>query len=215
MADRGNRIAGDERPSDVLAALPTGVDGVDNVDGVELVDARGGASGTRAEVEALYREHVPGARRLGYLLTGNRELAEDVVHDAFIRVAGRLRQIRDPEAFGAYLRRAVVNAVRSHYRHKAVVDRYVARVGAMAAHDTHHDPDSELRDVLWAALQTLPERQREAIVCRFYLDMSERDTATVLGCPPGTVKSSVSRGLEGLRAAVGHRLDDTSEGGGA
>src|SRR4051794_1566428 len=106
---------GYERLSGVIGALPTVVE----------PDA-----GTRphAAVEALYREHVPGARRLAYLLTGNRELAEDLVHDAFIRAAGRLRQIREPEAFGAYLRRAVVNAVRSHYRHQAVADRYVARV---------------------------------------------------------------------------------------
>jgi RNA polymerase sigma-70 factor (sigma-E family) len=189
----------------VIGALPA------VVDGVELVDTEGGAGG-RAAVESLYREHVPGARRLAYLLTGNRELAEDLVHDAFIRVAGRLRQIREPEAFGAYLRRAVVNAVRSHYRHQAVADRYVARAGSLAAFDAYRDPDSELRDVLWTALQTLPERQREAIVCRFYLDMSERDTANVLGCPAGTVKSSVSRGLDALRAALGDSLDESDNG---
>ena len=200
----GNPEVGDERPSDVIGSLPTAVDGVD------VVDAGSGA-GTNAAIESLYREHVPGARRLGYLLTGNRELAEDLVHDAFIRVAGRLRQIREPEAFGAYLRRAVVNAVRSHYRRKAVADRYVARTGSMAAHDVYRDPDTELRDVLWDALRTLPERQREAIVCRFYLDMSERDTATVLACPPGTVKSSVSRGLDALRRALGDSLDDRDQ----
>ncbi len=174
------------------------------VESVELAD-----SGTPTEIDALYREHVPGARRLAYLLTGNRELAEDLVHDAFIRVAGRLRRIREPEAFGAYLRRSVVNAVRSHYRHEAVAERYVERFGPMAARERelYRDPDGELRDVLWGALQTLSERQREAIVCRFYLDMSERDTATVLGCPPGTVKSSVSRGLEGLRRALGESFE--------
>ena len=179
------------------------------VESIELAD-----SGTPAEIEQLYREHVPGARRLAYLLTGNRELAEDVVHDAFIRVAGRIRRIREPEAFGAYLRRSVVNAVRSHYRHQAVADRYVAKVAASALSEVYRDPDGELRDMLWEALQTLTERQREAIVCRFYLDMSERETAEVLGCPPGTVKSSVSRGLDGLRLALGESLDDSSDGRG-
>ncbi len=141
-------MVGRERPSDVIGMLPTVVDGVD------LVDSRPDAA-----VERLYREHVPGARRLGYLLTGNRDLAEDLVHDAFIRVAGRLRQIRDPEAFGAYLRRSVVNAVRSHYRHQAVADRYVAREASRPAHELYRDRDSELRDVLWEALQVLPERR--------------------------------------------------------
>ncbi len=182
-------MVGVERLRGVLGTVPTVVNAVD-------VDAG-------ALVESLYREHIPGARRLGFLLTGNRELAEDLVHDAFIRVAGRLRQIREPDAFGAYLRQAVVNAVRSHYRRQAVADRYTARVAPMSQRDVYTNPDSETRDMLWDALQILPERQREAIVCRFYLDMSERDTAEVLGCPAGTVKSSVSRGLDTLRAALG------------
>jgi RNA polymerase sigma-70 factor (sigma-E family) len=203
---------GDERLSDVLGTMPSFAD---PGEGVDMVGAEP-ASRAQAEIEALYREHVPGARRLGYLLTGNRELAEDLVHDAFIRVAGRLRQIREPEAFGAYLRRAVVNAVRSHYRHQAVADRYVAREISLAARETYRDPDGELRDILWDALQQLPERQREAIVCRFYLDMSERDTATVLECPAGTVKSSVSRGLDTLRRALGDTFDaGTPQGGDA
>ncbi len=154
-------------------------------------------------LDALYRVHTPGALRLAYLLTGNRALAEDVVHDAFIKVSSRVRELRDPDAFRAYFHRAVVNHVRSAGRRKAVANRYLER----EAHDPSRPtfdttPDTETREQLWQAMQDLPVRQREVIVCRYYLDLSERETADVLRCPPGTAKSSLSRGLEALRAVL-------------
>jgi RNA polymerase sigma-70 factor (sigma-E family) len=151
-------------------------------------------------LDALYREHTPSALRLAYLLTGNKAMAEDVVHDAFIKVASRIRELREPEAFRAYFHRAVVNHIRSVGRRKAVAERYLDRAAndplrpSFGAH-----PDTETREQLWSALQQLPTRQRESIVCRYYLDLSERETADVLRCPPGTVKSSLARGLEALR----------------
>ncbi len=161
-------------------------------------------------IDRLYREHVPGALRLACLLCGERSLAEDLVHDAFVRVAGRLRMIRDPESFRAYFHRAVVNAVRSHYRHAAVERRH--RVRDAAGLDLHtSNPDVELRDTIQRLLQQLPERQREALVCRYYLDLSEQATAAAMGCPAGTVKSSLARGLEAMRSAL--RLEEDEEVG--
>ena len=154
-------------------------------------------------LDALYREHTPSALRLAYLLTGNRALAEDVVHDAFIKVAGRIRELRDPEAFRAYYHRAVVNHVRSAGRRKAVADRYLDRAAGDPLRPTFASmPDHHTSELLWTALQQLPTRQREVIVCRYYLDLSERETADALRCQPGTVKSSLSRGLEALRAVL-------------
>lgn len=146
----------------------------------------------------LYRRFAPGAVRLAYLLTGDAGLAEDLTHDAFVRVGGRLFAIRDPEAFSAYLRRTVVNLATSHWR-RVRLERALVRRGVSAAPDS---PGIEVRDELWQALQRLSARQRAAIVLRYYADLSELATADLLGCRPGTVKSLVSRGLEALREMV-------------
>jgi len=150
-------------------------------------------------LEDLYRRHAPEARRLAYLLTGDRAEADDVVQDAFVKLAGRLFALRSPEASGAYLRRVVVNTVlsrsRSRRREQARQARSV-RLGATGdAWADQVPPDGRL----WDALQRLPERQRAAIVLRHWLDLSEERTAELLGCPPGTVKSQVSRGLATMR----------------
>src|SRR2546430_8663604 len=80
----------------------------------------------------LYRDHAEPALRLAYLLTGDRGLAEDLVQEAFVRVAGRFVQLRDPDAFGAYLRRAVVNLANSHFRRRRVERTYLARAQSEA-----------------------------------------------------------------------------------
>lgn len=157
---------------------------------------------TKTELlDALYRREAPGALRLAYLLTGDRSRAEDLVQDAFLRAGSRLGVLRQPELFGAYFRKAVVNSARNAHRHRLVVDAYVEREGARMATTLEPD-DFATRDAVWTSIQQLPTRQREVIVCRFYLDLSERDTADALGCSPGTVKSSLSRGLAALRAVL-------------
>ena len=154
-------------------------------------------------LEELYRRHVGDARRLAYLLTGDHAAAEDVVQDAFVKVAGRLFAVTSPDAFPAYLRRAVVNTARSRRRSRVREDARLerrARLDGAGAHDGWGDAG---RGDVWQALQQLPERQRAALVLRFWLDLSERRTAEVLRCRPGTVKSLVSRGLTTMRGAIG------------
>jgi RNA polymerase sigma-70 factor (sigma-E family) len=150
----------------------------------------------------LYRRHAADAARLAYLVTGDRALAEDIVQDAFVRLYGRFRDLRNPDAFEFYLRRTVVNLARSHFRHRRVERSYLAGPGRRAGEPTGELPDVAGRDELWSVLQSLPERQRTAIVLRFYEDLSEASTAEVMGCPVGTVKSLVSRGLERLRGIL-------------
>jgi RNA polymerase sigma-70 factor (sigma-E family) len=153
----------------------------------------------------LYRAESGRAATLAYLLTGDRHLAEDLVQEAFLRVGSRLRHV-SPETFGPYLRKTVVNLARSHFRRSAVRRKYAGRIEqehvlrqqAAEAGST----DDGTREELWRALQGLPARQRETIVCRFYSDMSEAETAAALGISLGTVKSSTSRGLAALRAAM-------------
>src|ERR687887_898790 len=75
----------------------------------------------------LYLRHADEAVRLAYLLTGDRHLAEDLVQDTFVKLAGRLVHLRDPGAFHAYLRRTVVNLTNSHYRRKRLERAYLRR----------------------------------------------------------------------------------------
>lgn len=170
------------------------------------MDATTGPVPRRDLLADLYRAESGRVVRLAYLLTGQRQLAEDLAQEAFVRVASRLRDV-DPDAFGAYLRRTVVNLARSHFRHMRVQRRYADRVEADAerlhlAAEASSVSAGETREDLWIALQALPARQREVIVCRFYLDLSEEQTAESLRIRVGTVKSATSRGLQTLRAAL-------------
>jgi RNA polymerase sigma-70 factor (sigma-E family) len=148
----------------------------------------------------LYARHAPSAVRLAYLLTGDHALAQDLVQDAFVRLYGRFRDLRDPNAFPAYLRATVVNLSRSYFRRRRVERAYVERERSPS------NPGSapvDARYEMWEALQSLPPRQRAAIVLRFYEDLTEAETADVLRCAVGTVKSLVSRGLQRLREEMG------------
>jgi RNA polymerase sigma-70 factor (sigma-E family) len=149
----------------------------------------------------LYVRHASDAVRLAYLLTGDRALAEDLVQDAFVKLAGRLVHLRDPGSFEAYLQRTVVNLSNSHFRHRKVERAYVEREGGAMGPRTAAASDRSIgeRDQLWRAMQGLSQRQRAAVVLRFYEDLSEQRVAELLRCRPGTVKSLVSRGLQTMR----------------
>ena len=151
----------------------------------------------------LYALHEGRARRVAYLLTGDKELAEDLAQEAFVRVASRLTLLRKPESFEIYLRQTVINLCRGHWRRKRSERRYLATESHEAADQASAESDLGERDELWRALQLLPHRQRVALVLRFYEDMSEQQTADVMSCPVGTVKSLVSRGLKTLREKTG------------
>jgi RNA polymerase sigma-70 factor (sigma-E family) len=157
---------------------------------------------TPGRLEDLYVRNAPGALRLAYFLTGNRELAEDLVQEAFVRVAGRFRHLRVPDAFDAYLRRTIVNLYTSQLRPRKLERAYVARHGAEPTVAAELG-DPAARDELWRALHALPERQRTAIVLRFYEDLSERVAADVMGCSSGALNQLVVRGMATLRAQIG------------
>lgn len=148
----------------------------------------------------LYLRHAPEGIRLAFLMTGDRALAEDLVQEAFARLIGRLRHLRDPGAFGAYLGRTIVNLSTSHFRRRRVERAYLAR-SAMAPEAATH-PTQELDATMHEALLRLPERQRAAIILRFYEDLSDVQTAEVLRCSPGNVRSLVSRGMKTLRSEL-------------
>jgi RNA polymerase sigma-70 factor (sigma-E family) len=160
--------------------------------------ARAADAAERGRLAELYLRYAPGGIRLAYLLTGDKALAQDLVQEAFARFVGRLGHLREPAAFEAYLRRALVNLSKNHHRRRRVERSFLDREARfpLAASE---QPDPSSRDMIRAALLALPERQRTAIVLRFYLDLSETQIADLLRCRPGTVRSLVSRGLQALR----------------
>ena len=151
----------------------------------------------RDRLAYLYVTYAPEAIRLAFLLTGDRALAEDLVQDAFARLVGRLRHLRQPNAFDPYLRRTVVNLATSHFRHQRVERAYLEREAGAPSREG--SPNEALDETMHAVLLRLPQRQRAAIVLRFYEDLSDVQAAEILRCSPGTVRSLVSRGMKTLR----------------
>jgi RNA polymerase sigma-70 factor (sigma-E family) len=150
----------------------------------------------------LFVRQVPRAVAIAYLMTGDRGVAEDLAQEAFIRLTGRFRHIRSPDAFDAYLRRTVVNLCLSHLRRRRVERAYLERERGRPPGTARAMPDVGTREELWSVMQELPARQRAALVLRYYEDLSERQTAEILGASVAAVRSLVSRGIETLRGRI-------------
>jgi RNA polymerase sigma-70 factor (sigma-E family) len=148
----------------------------------------------------LYAQHASDALRLAYLLTGDGSLAEDLVQDAFVRMAGRLLHVRDRGGFHAYLRQTIVNLARSHFRRRALERRFIEQ---QAEPPPVGPPDVSEKEGMRRALMELPVRQRTAVVLRYFEDLSEAQTAELMRCGPAAVKSLVSRGMTSLRTMLG------------
>ena len=160
-----------------------------------------GITGRARERSAtLYATHAPEAARLAYLLTGDKELAEDIAQEAFVKIMGRFGDLRSPDSFRSYLRTTVTNLARGHFRRLHVQRSWLRSTGAGSASASVTQPDHETRQDLWDRLGVLPYRQRAALVLRYYEDLSENQTADVLSCSPAAVKSLVARAMETLRA---------------
>jgi RNA polymerase sigma-70 factor (sigma-E family) len=156
----------------------------------------GADEGRRADRMAeMYERSAPGGFRLAYLLTGDPALAEDMVQEAFLRFVGRLHHLRDPEAFDGYLRRTIVNLSKDVFRRRGVERSYLERQTA-ELRGSHTDRDVAEYESMRTALLSLPQRQRAAIVLRYYEDLPESQIADLLRCRPATVRSLVARGLE-------------------
>lgn len=150
----------------------------------------------REEFREFMHRRWPAMVRLAYGLTGDRADAEDVAQAAFARAYAswpRVRRAGDPEA---YVRQIVINEHRGRFRpraHESLTDRVPERGGADLAGE-HGE-----RAALMTALRALGPRQRAVVVLRYWLDMTEAQTAEALGCSVGTVKSQASRALARLR----------------
>ena len=163
--------------------------------------ARAEWSADRAVVE-LYSEHYRSLVRLAALLVRDTPTAEEVVQDSFIAMHESWQRLKDTGKALAYLRQVVVNRSRSVLRHRTVVDKNLQKPAPDMPSAEHGAFVSLERSAVVAALRNLPERQREAIVLRYYADLSEAEIATAMGISRGAVKSHTARGMSSLRAAL-------------
>ena len=190
-------------------------------DGAEQAQVRLPGRGDRdAEFSAFAAAHGPVLIRTAWLLCGDRARGEDLAQQALVRTYLAWPRLTDPLA---YARRAVatarIDAWRLRRREVLVApdDLVVAsRPGAGAAGGSPEGPHAE-RDLLLRALRTLPAQQRRIVVLRYLVDLPEAEVAEMLGVSAGTVKSTLSRGLDRLRgvleAADARRSDSTGGGG--
>lgn len=156
--------------------------------------------------DELWDRHAARAMQLAGLLTGDAAAAEEVVAEAFARVLPRWRS-GSVDAFWPYLRTAVVNQVRGRAR-KARSARLWRQRQPAPTGSASPEHDVAERAALAGALARLAPLQRRALVLRYFEDLSEADTARLLGCGVGTVKSSTSRGLARLRELLAEGDDD-------
>lgn len=159
------------------------------------------------ELEELYESHAAQAMRFAFVLTGVKEVAEDVTQEAFLRAFEKLPQLRERAAFGAYLRTCVLNACRAYFR-RLGLERRSTRRRMHVEMDVRTDSAIEDQDVLWRALQRLPYRQRAALVLRYYEDLSEREAARVLGVSLSALKALKVRGMRTLRHHLASQLGE-------
>ncbi len=172
--------------------------------GVSALPSPGAAAGNADEtVTALYNEQYRSLVRLSSMLVGDLGTAEEVVQDCFIGMHRAFWRLRDSDKALHYLRRSVVNRSRSVLRHRSVADRHQpapkpdmpsAEQGAIARIE---------QSAVISALRSLPLRQREALVLRYYLDLSEEQVALAMNISRGAVKAHTARGKLALRGVLG------------
>ncbi len=196
----GEPADGDARPTNVTETLvATGA----IMPGAFLApsSARLGWSADRAVTE-LYSLHYRALVRLAALLVRDTGTAEEVVQDAFVAMHDGWQRLRDAENALAYLRQAVVNRSKSVLRHRTVVDKNLQKAVPDMPSAEHGALVLLERSAVVAALHGLPDRQREAIVLRYYADLNEAEIAATMGISRGAVKSHTARGMIALRSAL-------------
>jgi RNA polymerase sigma factor (sigma-70 family) len=166
-----------------------------------FVSAPGTAVGRDEAVSALFHRHCTDLVGLAFCLLGDREAAEEVVQDAFVALHRHWRGLREQPAALPYLRAAVVNGCRSRQRRlvraRAALPMLRPSITSEpSTEDTAVGRDEAAR--LAAAVRTLPTRQREVLACRFYLELTETQTAALLQIARRSVKTHANRALAGL-----------------
>lgn len=154
-------------------------------------------------VQELFRLHYLGLVRLAMRFVGDQETAEDLVQDVFLGLARRSTPTEDPQH---YLRRAVVNRSRSALRRRKIARAFLARgePGSIAEAADEATVRDDARTHMLRAIAALPLRQREAVVLRYYEDLSVTEIAATLNVSPGAVSSALNRALATLSLTTEH-----------
>jgi RNA polymerase sigma-70 factor (sigma-E family) len=153
-------------------------------------------------VTALYGTHYRSLVRLAALLVRDVATAEEVVQDSFVAMHASWRRLRDTDKALSYLRQSVVNGSRSVLRHRVVVDRNAPKPPPLAPSAEQGAITEIERTAVISALRRLPARQREALVLRYYCDLSEAQIASTMQISRGAVKSHTARGMSSLRTVL-------------
>jgi RNA polymerase sigma-70 factor (sigma-E family) len=155
-------------------------------------------------VTAIYSTHYRSLVRLAALLVRDIATAEEVVQDSFVAMHDAWRRLRDSDKALSYLRQSVVNRSRSVLRHRVVVDKNAPKPAPDMPSAEQGAIASLERTAVISALRTLPPRQREALVLKFYADLSEAQIASAMGISRGAVKSHTARAMMSLRSVLEH-----------
>jgi RNA polymerase sigma-70 factor (sigma-E family) len=154
------------------------------------------------DYEVFARAHLPRLSRYAVMLTGDRELAADLVQDVLVKIFRQWPRIAVTDRPERYALRMVTNEYLSWRRRWAV-----RTIFPMADVPEHPHPDDAptqhaARDDMWQRLATLPKRQRAVLVLRFYEQLPDSEIAELLGCSTGTVRGYAHRALASLRAGL-------------
>jgi RNA polymerase sigma factor (sigma-70 family) len=175
----------------------------------DVVLAERARAGDERAFEDLVRRYQRSAFRTAYLLTGSAADAEDAAQSAFVKAWTALPRFRAGAPFRPWLLRIVANEALNRRRSRGRIDALRARAVALVpSGDAAPSPEGaalagQQREQLLAAVNRLGERDRAIVACRFFLELSEAETAVVLDVRPGTVKSRTARALARLREEVG------------
>jgi len=182
----------------IIAATITGEPG----------DMHGKIPGAGADLDAdhamtaLYSLHYRSLVRLAAFLVHNTAAAEELVQDSFVAVHSAWQRLQDTDHALSYLRQSVMNRSRSLLRRRAVVDKIAPNLTPGSPVTEQAAVIQPQRSALLAALQTLPARQREVLVLRYYAGMSEAEIASAMGISKGAVRSHTARAMSSLRAEL-------------
>jgi RNA polymerase sigma factor (sigma-70 family) len=157
-----------------------------------------------ALVAELFRTEGAALVRLARIFCDDHDAAEDLVQEAFIRLHRSASTIKDPDRAPAFLRSIVLNLTRDHNRRGLMSLRHRGAMRTRDRDDGFEDASVADHDgrVVLEALRTLPDRQRECLVMRFYLQLSERELADTLGISQNSVKTHCRRGMAALESTL-------------
>lgn len=139
---------------------------------------------------------------------GDRSVAEEVAQEALARAWERWEAVQRMDSPEAWVYRVAFNLATSRFRRRAAERRALDRLGPRAAPVAHDEAD---RLAVRAAVASLPNRQRQALVLRYFADLPVDEVAAVMRCAPGTVKSLTSRAIDGLRLQLGDQVEAVAD----